>query len=303
MQAKTREIATIAERGNDKVWGKTVGGNIVMWVPMDGNAISRCCTSLLRRGPDSRPSSIRLVAQIPLLPGMQSVEKVTDLWWNALVGDKWASLVNGHTFSTHPYEMVLPGPNGPRLTRAGLAVLNIAHEGPRHIPRMLVLKEPLMTIDDTMGMVADMVTDSLPSFMLAMQDKNLINVVCRQPRRSMACTDEAQRVCVDLLFPKEFARLDQLLFLRHPRRVILLASTFYGSKDMFSVADAMILEVSNPMCVHHSWPLCTEIVALSADKFLIYSEVASETWTERLDFVLGQDARVAAIKLKWKPSK
>ena len=72
---------------------------------------------------------------------------------------------------------------------------------------------------------------------------------------------------------------------------------------MFGDPSAMILEINGPAGTHHYWPLCTQMVAVSASKLLVYTEAASDTWTETLDRVLAMDVTFAATRLKWKPSK
>ncbi|CAK0855973.1 unnamed protein product [Prorocentrum cordatum] len=76
-----RDFAALVEKGGDKIWDKVQGKHVVMWVPSDANAASRCRAALLRRAaPDRRPTSLRFVSEIPLLPAMESASNITDVW-------------------------------------------------------------------------------------------------------------------------------------------------------------------------------------------------------------------------------
>ena len=77
---QTRAIATLAEKGDDKLWAQLLGKKVVFWLPEDSRSIARCLASFLKRAlPDKRPSSLRLIAPIPLYPVMSTVAKVADL--------------------------------------------------------------------------------------------------------------------------------------------------------------------------------------------------------------------------------
>ena len=134
---------TMAEKGDDKIWDKLKGLDVVMWAPTDGNAITRLLAALLRRrASGDRPSSLRLVAPFPLRAGVTTAENVMDLWWSPLLGEKWAAIIKGYSFTPFPFELVLPGNNGPIHDRMGLAIFQIAFEGPRSIPQVLDFQAP-----------------------------------------------------------------------------------------------------------------------------------------------------------------
>ena len=65
--------------------------------------------------PDIRPLSLRFIAPVLRLPGMNPVVNITDLWWSPLLSDKRAPLVRGYAFSAHPFEVILTGTNGPDM--------------------------------------------------------------------------------------------------------------------------------------------------------------------------------------------
>ena len=60
---------------------------------------------------------------------------------------------------------------------------------------------------------------------------------------------------------------------------------------------------SHPYFISSTRSLCSEMVVLSNDKVLVYSDAASEVWSNKLDQIQSQDALAAATRLKWKPSK
>ena len=199
--------------------------------------------------------------------------------------------------------MILPGPRGPRQDRTGLGMFSLATEGPRCLPRMIDFKDPLVRIEGNSSMTVDMVAENLPLFLKAMQDPALVDIVCRQHRRSQLSSADMPRVCVDMIFPVQHTELAQFLQLRQLRRVCLPASTFFGSRSMHGDPNAMILEINSPLAAHHYWPLCTQMLAISRTKLLVYTEAATETWTEVLDRIMAVDLDSAATRLKWKPSK
>ena len=72
---------------------------------------------------------------------------------------------------------------------------------------------------------------------------------------------------------------------------------------MYADSNSMILEVNSPLSLHHYWPLCVQMVALSSSKVLVYSDADTEVWTETLDRVLAMDSCIATTRLKWKTSR
>jgi len=168
---------------------------------------------------------------------------------------------------------------------------------------MVDYKVPICRIESRLGMTVDMLACNLPSFLRVMSAPAVADITCRQHRRSPLSDKETPRVCVDLIFPTPHTELAQFLQLRHLRRAGLPQSTFFGSKSMFGDSNAMIMDINGPSSTHHYWPLCTQMIAVSNSKLLIYTEATVETWTEVMDRVLAMDANSAATKLKWKPSK
>ena len=68
-------LMAMAEKGDEKVWDKLKGLDVVMWAPTDSNAITRLLAALLRRRASrDRPSSLRLVAPFPPRAGVTTGE-------------------------------------------------------------------------------------------------------------------------------------------------------------------------------------------------------------------------------------
>ena len=78
---KSRSLARLAEKGDEKLWTEILGQDVVLWAPADNNTITRVLSQFLRRtSPESRPTSICLIVSIPLKDGMHSVDNILDLW-------------------------------------------------------------------------------------------------------------------------------------------------------------------------------------------------------------------------------
>jgi len=99
-----RELANLAEKGDEKIWDRLQGKDVLLWAPSDNNALARILAALLRRaGSDRRPTALRMIAPVPLLAGMNTAESITDLWWHPLLSEKWVPLVRGCSFSAYPF--------------------------------------------------------------------------------------------------------------------------------------------------------------------------------------------------------
>ena len=63
----SRDLAALAEQGNDKLWDKFVGKNAVVWTPSDKNALTRLLSTFLRRTSSAQcPDSLIMVSTIPM---------------------------------------------------------------------------------------------------------------------------------------------------------------------------------------------------------------------------------------------
>jgi len=72
---------------------------------------------------------------------------------------------------------------------------------------------------------------------------------------------------------------------------------------MFNSKDAMILEFTSALAVHHYWFLCTQMIPLGPHKALVYTATAADIWTQKMDFAMENDVLETAAKLRWKASK
>ena len=130
----------------------------------------------------------------------------------------------------------------------------------------------------------------------------LREVICRPHRRSTTSTREVPRVCVDLIFPESQTDLDVLLQLRHVRGSALPSDAYFGLRSMIGSSEAMVLETSSPLSLHHYWPLCTQLVPLSPTKALVFTDASAEVWTQVMDTTMRTDSMETSVRLKWKPS-
>jgi hypothetical protein len=87
------------------------------------------------------------------------------------------------------------------------------------------------------------------------------------------------------------------------RRVTFTQDTYFGVNTMHRSSNALILEINSPLGLSHFWPVCFQLIPLSQNKVLVYTEAAAETWIGIMDELLRQDPDAAATKLKWKASR
>jgi hypothetical protein len=300
----SRKIADLAEKGDEKLWDALANRSVVLWAPTDKNALARCLSTLLRRsGPGSRPKSLRLVVNMPLAHGANSVQQVLDSWWHPMLSEKWATIVKSYAFCNAPLEMVLPGRNAPAHSRMGMVVFTLSHEAHHAPPRMFDLKAPILKLNEVVAVTVDIPTNKTAALMTWLAHKDLKKVTCRHPVRSPLTTKEVPRVNLQLIFPQDSTELEQLLIMKELRRVTFTQDTFFGLNTMHRSSNAMVLEVNSPLGLRHFWPLCSQLIPVSKNKVLIYTETAADTWIDSMNALLKQDPDTAATKLKWKPSK
>ncbi|CAK0840654.1 unnamed protein product, partial [Prorocentrum cordatum] len=257
---EARELATLAEKGDDvRLWTSLAGRAAVLWAPEQTNALTRCLKGLLRMPPEGRPTSVRLVTTIPLMPGMSTPAGVMDLWWHPLLGDTWAPLVREITFSATPMEVILPGTGGPRHVRTGLAVFTLRHLGERALPKMVNPVAPLLTLIEARTVIFDTQATHLPRLLNCLL--GLQGVICQDHSRSALSTKERPRVQLEALFPSDMADLQVLLRLQALRRTDLPADTFFGLISIFAAGDSQILETTSGANIHHYWRLCSQMVS------------------------------------------
>ena len=220
------------------------------------------------------------------------------------MSEAWAPLVTGTSFCTHPFEMVSTTGEAPRHFFSGLAVFNIGYGQPKSLTQLVNYRAPLLTVSEPEGFLADMRAADLPIFLTHMRGGRIgAAVTCRNPDRSTLSSKEAPRVTVQVLFPVGTAQLDQHLLMLFVRRSIVPPTTFLSNLGLAADDGALILETTGAGCVHHFWPLCSQLLALSPTKLLVVSTATSETWTAKMDEVMTADLTMAAHRLKWKPSR
>ena len=299
----SRNIAALAEKGDEKLWDWCEGKHVTLWAPEDSNALTRCLAALLRRPPDHRPLSTKFIAPVQLLPGMASVNSITDVWWHPLLGDRWAPLMRRCTFTAMPMEMIDTGPIGPRMIRAGLAIFNLQHDGPRIPPQLLMAQNSLLQLPAVPAATLDMQAVDLPKVMALLQAPPYVELLPRHPRRSMLSTSEIPRLCVDILFPSSYTEIYGQLLLQQLRQQGLPWDTYCAKHSIYETAEAKILEISTSNNVHRFWCLCSQLIAISRNKLLVISETSKEQWTATMDQVLQENSTETSLRLKWKASR
>jgi len=86
---RAREIAAMAEKGNQRVWGQLAKREVAMWAPGDPNALTRFLASYLRLvDPELCPKALALVLPLPLHPGRSSVRSILDTWFSPILAEK-----------------------------------------------------------------------------------------------------------------------------------------------------------------------------------------------------------------------
>ena len=71
-----RTAAEFMEKGNDGIFELLAGKHITMWAPVEYNALTRFMASYMKKPTEQLPLILRLLVPIPILPGMDSVEKL-----------------------------------------------------------------------------------------------------------------------------------------------------------------------------------------------------------------------------------
>ena len=104
-------------------------------------------------------------------------------------------------------------------------------------------------------------------------------------------------------FPPRTTPLELELLWRHLRRSVLPQGVFFGPLTMHEDPTTFICELTGTGAALHAWELSTNMVALTAEKVLLHTEAALETWQARLTSLMQQDPEAAIIRLKWRPSR
>ncbi|CAK0862987.1 unnamed protein product [Prorocentrum cordatum] len=164
--AYSQALATLAEKGDDRVCDTVAGKHVVMWAPSDASALSRCLASFFRStAEDARPATLIFLSTMPCTAGMNSVRSITDIWSSPALSERWMAIVRDIAFVPFFFEMIMPGRYGsPKHDRCGLAMFSAWHAGPRGVPRMIHMGF-ILQVGEFAVVNFDMVVDKLTSFL------------------------------------------------------------------------------------------------------------------------------------------
>ena len=299
---KIRDLAALAEKGDEKFWKEAAGSRVVIWAPEDGNSLTRLLAQYLRSSAELRPSSIHFIVPLPTQTGMNSVENITDLWGSPLLGERWIPIRKHVSFASTPMEMVLPGDSMPRHVYKDLAIFQLGHQETFTLPCMSEPTVPLITVADPRIFVVDVRAVEATKVIALLQTEELRTVVFRVPRRSPLSSGEVPRVCLDLYIPDEMSDIDIVMLMRQ-KRSSLPFDLFFGFRSMITDKDALILETSSALVLHHYWTLCSQLVAISPYRAVVYTTANAETWASIMNKVMTEDTVETGPKLKWRASK
>jgi hypothetical protein len=129
------------------------------------------------------------------------------------------------------------------------------------------------------------------------------NVTSRMPRRSPLSTKDLPRVCLDWVFPTGTSETDALMAIRHLRNGTIPGDVHYGFQSMIGHREALILECTSPMSTSRAWPHCSQLIALSPSKCVVFTSMEQEAWTTCTDDILRTDVAENSIRLRWKSSR
>ncbi|CAK0844343.1 unnamed protein product, partial [Prorocentrum cordatum] len=74
----SRELAALAEKGNEALWDTLAGQTVARWTPSDNNSLTRLLSSYLRRSSNSSlPVSLVMVSTMPMMNGFNNVTNIT----------------------------------------------------------------------------------------------------------------------------------------------------------------------------------------------------------------------------------
>ena len=303
-QQIARSLAAASEKGEDHFWDMLQGDAVVMWAPGDTSALGRLLGALLRRGPSAQtPSYVRMVVPMDILPGCVTVDSIKDLWWHALLGEKWSAMVKGIEMIKEPLEFVLPASAGPRHELRGLALFTISTSMmQKQLPKILEVEVPLFQMEALPTFALDFSSNDVVKIMQILNDGSTGSMKHSHIRRSPGHQEETPRVMVDLRFPYGTTRLDQELKMRQIRRK-LPPGAYFGSHDLYTDRSAMIAEIGHAGSSIKIWPMCSGMLFLARDKLLITSDAEEATWQPVLDKMLQEDPEGAVFRIRRKPSR
>jgi len=231
------------------------------------------------------------------------VKQVLDLWRSPLLLERWQSVVRRTQICTTPRSMVLPGKTGPRHVHMGLAIFRLDRAMAREQPSLLEVERPLMSVGAQKVVIIDAPTASLPQLVAFLQDPGFAATIkIREPSFSLLSKPDNPRTQLKVVFEAHASELEILIKLSAMRGLPFGADAYYGLQGMVGADDTFTIWVGNAANVRHYWAVCSQLVALSAKRYLIQTTAEPEAWTAIMNAVLGRDAEDTIAKLKYKAS-
>ncbi|CAK0911309.1 unnamed protein product, partial [Prorocentrum cordatum] len=221
-------------------------------------------------------------------------------------GEKHASLVKHVDLVLQPVEYVLLGRSAPRHVRQGLACITIAFGLVRSAATVHTPLTPLFSLPVVNSLWVDLPTDMILDLLhkphVSEARDYSISIISRGTTRSPGNTPESPSK-VELLLHGTLSDATVTLAMRFLRRSVLSQAMRIGHRDLYTFPDALILECNGPMALRRAWPLCSQALFLSTDRWLIFSSASVESWTTVLNQSLLEDVEHAITKIKWKASR
>ena len=91
--------------------------------------------------------------------------------------------------------------------------------------------------------------------------------------------------------------------MQHLRNTALPFHAYFGLRSMFGDENAKFVEFGIGSSLQQFWPLCSQLLVVSASKALVLTDSEATLWTQAFDTVMSNELQETIGRLKWKPSK
>ncbi|CAK0901088.1 unnamed protein product, partial [Prorocentrum cordatum] len=301
--AAARTLSETMERGDAKLVDLVQHSSVVVWLPSDSNALTRCLAAYLRRfAAVPEPPKVIMITPIPNITGELSVDGITDLWSSSILSATWTAFVKEVVYIPFPFELLSTASNGtPRHFREGLGMFSLRQNGPVSPPRMLKV-DALLAVPGHWVVVVDMRIEFLTEFLQYLRAHILSGISYRFHKRSAASTTECPRITVELIMEGGATDIESMAVMKELRRQHLPPDTFYAFKSILGARDSLILEFGSPASLISLWPFCSQLYVLDRSRALLFPEALADAWKDKMDELFRLDAAGAASRLRCRPS-
>ncbi|CAK0837688.1 unnamed protein product, partial [Prorocentrum cordatum] len=234
--AAARTVAEAVGRGDAKRVDLVQSASLVVWLPSDSNAPSRCLAADFRRfaaGPG--PPLAIMLARAPNVIGEFSVDGVADLWGSSILLDTWAAFVKVVARAPFPFELLFTASNAPE--------------------RRVV--------------VVDVRVEFLADLLQRLRARVLPGISCRFHGRSAAGASERPRVAVELVVEGGATDIESMSIVEELRRQRLPTGAFYAFKSIVGARGPLILEFGSPASLNSLRPFCSQLRVLGNSRALL----------------------------------